>query len=1199
MNNRFETLDLEQHTYKVNETKLPIDSYIKYPPFTHAAFTPYIVAGDAGSAEHKQLNWTNKILWNKLGTLTTKDKEILGQTVLTEKDKQQLSSEARKVINEAFEDRVKYISQIDHTIDYKIWTVQQEQQKQTRLLLEKLQELRIEINKLQQKQKEAEIITPITPSSYTINMIRGKTIDSPDLTFDEISLFRPKLKSKEISEQDAIDKILNNTFLLNENLELIYTNVRKGELPNRRPETLFDTPHLMDLLMDMKHELASLKEKVQEKEEKIQMIEKDEEFLDPDNLSVEIQDLTISTVQQDSLYCDEKIESMTSSEEEVDNQLNVKIEGQEYAYDSQFREYKPKKEYPTLIRGKRHQQAESSRRADYINQRRTQFEPSYTPNMNTSISVAGEILNLDCTTLEEAEERIQKWTQSMSISIVKQNLDTINTEKFIARTLLGNAKQWFENLSSSAKQKLKASSSLNTLSNTYLALRAEFGKLGFESEVEKLQKQKDVARSKILQLQICDMKHENIKGYLCEFQDYYYDAAYNEQESETILDMFYSKLPDPWGQHILLNYKELIKGKTLLDSIGTRMTYLQNSINDQCNKNWLTKSARKIQKSARLDCNYYGVGKYGCKAITKPYKQRYKFKRRYIPIKRKYLNTYKKQRYFRPKQYFNKRKSKCKCYNCGQEGHISTNCKNKKIKTKINNINCYEFNTMNEQLEFEIDDEDIIYITDSEPEITLQDANYSDQEYWYSDENNYVNMINQDNSNTDNVIKEYDKQDKDNHRPTKIIFNNQQFKQIMEKDLNLHKTQIFNNPILKTYFGKRDVKYYVVTDIEHPIDVKYVLNQKRIVNLPLYNQQIFENEIQKIPEKDQNKIKNIHLSAVEIIIKAYFREGIDTPLEIMLCDDRITYPQDGSIVDTLIGNLIYQKVKFTKIINYSISTQDKNLDKSLVMYWNLEGIEMIPNSKIFSVRLRNLYLLSDKHIVQNKKYYKHNIIIEPIFQDVIQNDKHKYLEFDKPESSFNKRQLKTYSKRFSNSNDNDESNTPSQSQGTNNNIINIPQIKMLKNSKQFHIIGQVLDGSKQKTYPILIDTGAAQSYISSKIIDIEHIPKQQLGSPVKSKNTDNQTHEYTNQAHMLIGIYDVNNLQHKINFIGLIETLPLLEDGRDQILIGINVLEQFNPFIITSNYLELNIGMKAVTIPRIKEDIYQIVESLSQMNQIK
>ena len=67
-----------------------------------------------------------------------------------------------------------------------------------------------------------------------------------------------------------------------------------------------------------------------------------------------------------------------------------------------------------------------------------------------------------------------------------------------------------------------------------------------------------------------------------------------------------------------------------------------------------------------------------------------------------------------------------------------------------------------------------------------------------------------------------------------------------------------------------------------------MLEPTKQVVTPIQSKWIINKEIQDI--KAKTPIKYVHLGGTEILMKACFREGINTPIEIYLADDRIIHP---------------------------------------------------------------------------------------------------------------------------------------------------------------------------------------------------------------------------------------------------------------------------------------------------------------------
>ena len=69
-----------------------------------------------------------------------------------------------------------------------------------------------------------------------------------------------------------------------------------------------------------------------------------------------------------------------------------------------------------------------------------------------------------------------------------------------------------------------------------------------------------------------------LKNYIAEFSQYYYKIGYNE----TNLGMFYDKLPYPINFIINEKYIAWLEQADVIDTLGSRISYLRKQVNDQC-----------------------------------------------------------------------------------------------------------------------------------------------------------------------------------------------------------------------------------------------------------------------------------------------------------------------------------------------------------------------------------------------------------------------------------------------------------------------------------------------------------------------------------------------------------------------------------------------------------------------------------------
>ena len=106
--------------------------------------------------------------------------------------------------------------------------------------------------------------------------------------------------------------------------------------------------------------------------------------------------------------------------------------------------------------------------------------------------------------------------------------------------------------------------------------------------------------------------------YICVFQDYYYHIYGNIGTDTLYPNMFYSKIPDPWGSALIREYPFVNS-----DTLGRRISFLKEKLSKWCHQAYFIKKAKTIRKDNVLCCR-------GNDLITvigdlkKPYKQKKK-----------------------------------------------------------------------------------------------------------------------------------------------------------------------------------------------------------------------------------------------------------------------------------------------------------------------------------------------------------------------------------------------------------------------------------------------------------------------------------------------------------------------------------------------------------------------------------------------
>ncbi|KAL0414901.1 UNVERIFIED_CONTAM: movement protein [Sesamum radiatum] len=113
---------------------------------------------------------------------------------------------------------------------------------------------------------------------------------------------------------------------------------------------------------------------------------------------------------------------------------------------------------------------------------------------------------------------------------------------------------------------------------------------------------------------------------------------------------------------------------------------------------------------------------------------------------------------------------------------------------------------------------------------------------------------------------------------------------------------------------------YKVSSGEFAIPMELTENVMEMQLIP--KEEILE-ELCKLREEVAVTMKWIHIEAIEVVIKATFKEGIDSEIQLSIMDRRINNLRDGCL-ETMIGNLYVGKLMFDihPRIAYNLADQD-------------------------------------------------------------------------------------------------------------------------------------------------------------------------------------------------------------------------------------------------------------------------------------
>ena len=143
-------------------------------------------------------------------------------------------------------------------------------------------------------------------------------------------------------------------------------------------------------------------------------------------------------------------------------------------------------------------------------------------------------------------------------------------------------------------------------------IRKEFLWEDWETDFQQEIKRKRMENvMKLTRLEICNICY--LEEYTCSFEELYYKCEFDKNENTICYynDLYFIKIPNPWGKRIMLEYNKEYGDTTQIDTLGNRIRFARNRISKWCAD---IRDKRLMKKQNwRLYCSKFeDPPKFGC-----------------------------------------------------------------------------------------------------------------------------------------------------------------------------------------------------------------------------------------------------------------------------------------------------------------------------------------------------------------------------------------------------------------------------------------------------------------------------------------------------------------------------------------------------------------------------------------------------------
>ncbi|XP_057771019.1 uncharacterized protein LOC130990802 [Salvia miltiorrhiza] len=159
-------------------------------------------------------------------------------------------------------------------------------------------------------------------------------------------------------------------------------------------------------------------------------------------------------------------------------------------------------------------------------------------------------------------------------------------------------------------------------------------------------------------------------------------------------------------------------------------------------------------------------------------------------------------------------------------------------------------------------------------------------------------------------------------------------------------------------FKRKHHVFFGTTSRELALPIEITNNQVEIQLIPAEDVQ---RDLSKMKLEVARTMKWIHIGAIQLVIKSTLSPGTDTPIDIAICDKRITNPKDA-VLGAFSGNLYAKKIVTELYPQIAYNLQDSAFSRALTLYQDYKRKDLLTGeNRQYSITYQVSYALSNSH----------------------------------------------------------------------------------------------------------------------------------------------------------------------------------------------------------------------------------------------